>query len=283
MAGIWSSGTPKLHLQSSVRRWECRRRLVSGSGGVNDSGVLHLTDAMNGQAGVFVIPDPDTNQPVSAITAHFSVLVGGGSVPPADGFSFVWCPSNDLPANVTFAEDGTGGGLIVGVDIYDNGNETPPAPSIDLRYHNNLVTSKQIPYPQLETGTNFGDVFIRVSPSGIVDVQYNGMAIFNQVALPGYAPLAGGEFAFGARTGGLNENQWLDNVQIATTIGSVNPNPTLGFTRSGNTLTLTWGAGFKLQSASNLLGPWADVPNAQSPFPVTTGPGAAFYRLAPSP
>jgi hypothetical protein len=127
-------------------------------------------------------------------------------------------------------------------------------------------------------------VFIRVSASGVVDVQYNGMAIFNQVQLPGYAPLAGGEFAFGGRTGGLNENQWIDNIQIATTVGSGSVPVSLGFTRTGNTLTLTWGTGFKLQSTPTLApASWTDVPNAVSPYKPTIGTGSLFYRLASTP
>jgi hypothetical protein len=248
------------------------------TGGVNNSGCIHLTDAVNGQAGTFIISDMFSNQPVSAITVHFSMLVGGGTAPPADGFSFVWCPSNDLPSNITFGEDGAGGGLIVGFDIYNNAGE---GPAFNVRYHGFTVVTNLVPLSALETGANFGDVYIRVSSTGLFDLQYNGQVIYNQVQLPGYAALAGGEFAFGGRTGGLNENQWIDNIQIAGTI-SANA-PVLAFTHTGNSLQLTWGAGFKLQSSSGLPGTWTDVPTATSPFTVDTSTGTQFYRLAPTP
>ena len=256
---------------------------ITADGGVTNSGVLHLTDAVNGQGGTFIIPDLNSNAPVKAFTVSFAARVAPGSTPPADGFSFVWASSNDIPANIIFGEDGIGLGLTVGFDIFDNGSETPPAPSVDIRYKGTFVASRQIPYQELETGNNFGDVFIRLNTDGTLDVQYNGKAIFNQVALPGYSALPGGEFAFGARTGGLNEIQWLDNIAIATTVGLV-PVP-ISFARVGNDLRLTWaGDGFKLQSTPS-LNPvnWTDVAGAVSPYFAPMTGNAQFFRLAPLP
>ena len=257
---------------------------IDGSGGgVTNSGVLHLTDAVNSQGGTFIVPDLNSNAPIKAITVYFAMLVGGGTAPPADGFSFTWCSSNDIPSGIVLGEDGTGNGLVVSFDIFDNGNETPPAPSIDLKYKGSLVATLQLPYQQMETGSSFADTYIRVDGNGFVDLQYKGIAVFNHVKLPNYTALAGGEFAWGARTGGLNENQWVDNIEIATTVGLV-PVP-LSFTVTGGNLRLTWdtSAGFKLQSATSLsLQNWTDVPGANSPYLTPlTGP-AQFFRLAPA-
>lgn len=257
---------------------------IDGSGGgVTNSGVLHLTDAVNGQGGTFIVPDLNSNAPIKAITIYFAMLVSGGTAPPADGFSFTWASSNDIPAGIVLGEDGTGNGLIVSFDIFDNGNETPPAPSIDLRYKGALVATVQLPYQQIETGGNFADTYLRIDGNGFADLQYNGMVIFNHVKLPNYTALAGGEFAWGARTGGLNENQWIDNIEIATTVGLV-PVP-ISFTTTGGNLRLTWdnSAGFKLQSATTLApANWTDVPGATSPYLAPlTGPGQ-FFRLAPA-
>ncbi len=257
---------------------------ITADGGVTNSGVLHMTDAINSQGGTFIIPDLNSNAPVKGFTVSFAARVAPGTAPPADGFSFVWASSNDIPATIVFGEDGIGLGLTVGFDIFDNGGETPPAPSIDIRYKGNFVATKQLPYQDFETGANFGDVFIRLNTNGTLDLQYNGKVIFSQVALPGYSALAGGEFAFGARTGGLNEIQWFDNIAIATTVGLV-PVP-ISFSRVGNDLRLTWtGEGFKLQSTGSLTPPvtWTDVPGAASPYTVVTAGSAQFYRLAPAP
>jgi hypothetical protein len=258
---------------------------IDGSGGgVTNSGVLHLTDALNGEGGSFVIADFNSNAPVKALTVYFAMHAYEGTAPPADGWSFVWCSSNDLPTGLVFGEDGTGNGLIVGFDVFDNGNETPPAPSIDLHYKGAFIATVQLPYQQVQSGPGFADTYIRVDANGFCDVQYNGMVIFNHIKLPNYTAMAGNEFAWGARTGGLNENQWIDNIEIATTVGLV-PIP-LSFTTSGGNLRLTWdnSAGFKLQSATTLTPPnWTDVPGASSPYLAPlTGP-AQFFRLAPAP
>ncbi len=248
---------------------------VDVAGGVGNSGVLKLTDAVNGQAGTFIIADGNNSQPVSAFVAHFSVRVGGGTVPPADGFSFVW--ANDLNPNATFGEDGSGSGLTVSFDIYDNGGGE--APAFNITYKTQAVATNKVAISVLETGDAFVDVYIHVKPNGTLDVLYNGNVIFNSVPLPGFSPMTGGAFAWGARTGGLNENQWVDNIQIALETAP----PAISWARAGNNLSLTWGPGFKLQSTANLEIPitWSDVPGATSPYIVTPANVSQFYRLAP--
>ena len=114
-------------------------------------------------------------------------------------------------------------------------------------------------------------------------MQYNGMVIFNRVQLPDYTALLGGVFAFGGRTGGSYENQWLDNIQIATTAGLV-PVP-LSFIQSGSDLRLTWdGGGFVLQATASLSPPvtWTNVPDATSPYFAPLPGLGQYYRLAPA-
>jgi hypothetical protein len=56
--------------------------------------------------------------------------------------------------------------------------------------------------------------------------------------------------------------------------------PSLAFSRQGNNLVLTWPAGWFLQSANNVLGPYSDVPGATSPYTVDTTTGQhEFFRL----
>lgn len=189
--------------------------VVSASGGVGDSGVLHLTDAINDQNGAFIIPDFNTNQAVGSFTAAFRMRVGGGTEPPADGFSFNW--ANDLPAGLPGEpENGAGTGLTIGFDIYDNG--AGEAPSIDLRWDGALLASKLVPLDFIRTGSDFVDVLVQVNPNGTVTVIYEGNIVFYNVSLPEFTGLAGASFAFGARTGGLNENQWVDDIAIDTAI-----------------------------------------------------------------
>ncbi len=187
---------------------------ITTTGGVNNSGVLHLTDTANGADGEFVINDPNAGAPVYGFTARFDLLIGGGSVPPADGFSFNF--ADDIADVPSGGEDGVGTGLTVGFDIYDNGNETPPAPSIDVRYKGSVISSVHMPYQQIETGAGFDEVLIHLDTDGTLDVAYKGVVVFNNLSIPGFTSISTGRFALVARTGGLNDNQWVDNLQIAT-------------------------------------------------------------------
>ncbi len=264
---------------------------IVGSGGVGDSGCLHLTDNVNGQGGVFVIPDPNSNAPVKAITAYFAVRVADGSGTPADGFSFIWAPTNDIGSNPNPGPSPSGysgNGFAVGFDTYNNNGE---APSFNVYYRGTLLVNKLVPFDALYTGNystdplqQWADVFIRVNANGTMDLQYHTNAIFASLPLPGYSALIGGEFAFGAATGGENETHWIDNIQIATTPGLV-PVP-LAFTVASGNLKLTWkGDGFKLVSTPSLTPPatWTDVPGGTtSPVLAPLTGARQFYALAPA-
>ena len=47
-----------------------------------------------------------------------------------------------------------------------------------------------------------------------VDVDYDGTNVVHGVVLPGYAPTAGLRLGIGARTGGANDNHWIDDLQV---------------------------------------------------------------------
>lgn len=261
---------------------------VNCTGGIGDTGGLHLTDNINSQQGAFLMPDFNANAPVSALTAVMRVRIADGSGTPADGFSFVWGSSNSIPDTANFGEGGQGDGLIVGLITYAGRAD---GPSFYVSYRSSQVVLKKVPYSELSTGDLSPDPLqqyttfaLRVNANGTLDFQYKGKVIFNALPLPGYAPMAGGRFGLGGRTGGENETHWFDDIAIATSTAVTQP--TLGFSSSGNTLTLTWGAGFKLQSTGSLTPPgdWTDVPGAISPYATTTATGTnRFFRLINTP
>jgi hypothetical protein len=49
--------------------------------------------------------------------------------------------------------------------------------------------------------------------------------------------------------------------------------------QSAKATIIRWGSDTVLQSASDVTGPWEDVPGATSPYTVPVGPGQKFYRL----
>lgn len=88
-----------------------------------DSGSLRLTPNGVSQEGSLVIDDLDPGARVTSFDARFDLAIGPGSVPPADGVSF----SFGAPPAATYGENGTGAGLAIVFDIYDNGEiPTPP-------------------------------------------------------------------------------------------------------------------------------------------------------------
>jgi hypothetical protein len=153
------------------------------------SGVLEITENVNGEAGGFVIDPLIGGAEVSAVNVAFDLRLGGGTAPPADGFSFNFAP--DLPANATSgAEEGVGTGLTLGFDIYDNGNETPPAPSIDLKYKGVVLATKHFAYQDIETGDGFRTVLLSIAPDGTVNVAYSNQVLFANVKITNYVFVA---------------------------------------------------------------------------------------------
>jgi hypothetical protein len=251
---------------------------LSGGGYVADGGngtlALHLTDDVGNEGGSFYIQDFDNGETVSAFTATFKLLLRSAGTP-ADGVSFVW--ANDIAPTTIFGEDGVGGGLIVSIDTYDNGGGE--APAIDLLYKGNSIAHVKLPITALLTGDNYADVGIRLESDGTVDLQYNGQQILNNVQLPNFAPMAGGFFALGGRTGGSSEDAWIDDLKIVTTSGAVGTTMNVALNADGS-LNITWTGGGTLQSAPSVNGPWSDVTGATSPATVQTSGAMQFFRVA---
>lgn len=186
---------------------------VDSSGGVGGTGVLKLTPAVNSQAGYFYLPILDPAQQVNSFMANFDVLVGGGSTVPADGFSFNFASNlPDSPAYGDVAEEGIGTGFSVCFDTYNNG--VTEAPAIDIKRGGSIIDTYPIQVSQA-AGNTFFSVFISMESDGTLDLSYGGSSIFSNIST-GYTPITNGRFAFGARTGGYNDNHWIDNISIQT-------------------------------------------------------------------
>src|SRR6185369_14980228 len=83
----------------------------------------------------------------------------------------------------------------------------------------------------LETGGQFVPVSIKLDPDGTLDVVAAGTPVYTDLPT-GYVPIMGARFALGGRTGGLNENNWIDNLHIAAVgvnAGDAEANQTVQF------------------------------------------------------
>jgi hypothetical protein len=95
-------------------------------------------------------------------------------------------------------------------------------------------------------------------------------------------------FAVEVHQSGGSSSDLVFGAELVATIpggGAPTPPPTVtpkfsGLSRTGTSLKIEWTGG-TLQSADAVSGPWADVVNAKSPFSLTLGAGAKFYRLKP--
>ncbi|MDB6037156.1 MAG: Legume-like lectin family protein [Verrucomicrobiales bacterium] len=246
----------------------------TGSAGGNDTMVLHLTDDIGATGGGFIIQDFNNGTPVAAFTASFKLLIGLNAGTPADGLAFAF--GSGLP-DAVWGPGGPSTGLVLGFDTYDNGGE---APSINLFWKGELLRAKKLPIADVLTGDHFEDVFIRLQSDGTVDVVYKNNVIFSDVQLPGFAPVAGAKFGFGAATGGASEAHWIDDVKIAVSTAGEAPRITGAQLQNGN-LVIQFTGGGTLESTSDLgLNVWTPVANGTtSPVSIPANGAAQFFRV----
>jgi len=176
-----------------------------------ENGHLALTYNEGSQQGTIVIDDLDGGTAIEAFTVRFKLQIGPGSANAADGFSFSFGP--EVTSGSTIGEEGTGNGVIVAFDTYDNGGSE--APAIDIKYGGAVVAHTLFPKADMVT-SQMEDVLIEVTRSGVLNLTWKGQPIYRNLVLPDFAPAAG-LFGFGARTGGENANHWLDDLSITTT------------------------------------------------------------------
>jgi hypothetical protein len=197
---------------------------VSGTGGVGDSGVLKVVNAVNGQQGNLVISEFSGGTAQTGFLAAWDMRLGGGSSPPADGMSFNWAV--DLPNAVSGDENGAGSGLSICFKLYTS-------PGIHIRWAGTTLAVLSVPYTSLVTGSGYVPAIVRLDADGLVRVAYNGLSV--SAYIPGWTSLAGGKFSFAGRTGGYNVNAWADNLAIQTFPGA----PLQTFTNAMNTAGLS--------------------------------------------
>jgi len=264
------------------------------SGGPNGTGILQLTQNANSLQGGFSIPDLANGASVTNFTATFKMFIGKGTANAADGFSFNAATDLPAPSGATTSEEGTGGGLTIAFDTYDNG--ALEAPAIDVKWAGTVVATtatNTVPALIVTKATlltdTWVDVLIQLNSDGSVTVKHNGTTYYDHLDLKpgGYAPMTAPTFLLGARTGGENEELDIDNLAIVenATIAPPAAGAKLSATKSGNNLTIAWSpSGGRLQSTAAFAGAatvWKDVGTANpATVPIT---GSALYLRVVNP
>jgi hypothetical protein len=287
--------------------------------GIGNSGVLKVTSAAGGQQGAYHISDFLNGDPVVNFRASFRVAIGGGTDRPADGMSF------GLGTSVpdTFGEEGFGTGLVVTFDTWDN-NGSDTAPAIDVRVNNTVIAVQSMStggpgnpyreggrapfndvlldgagnpvslqtYGHTLTDDGYVPVVIELFQDSTISVTWSNVVVFDHLPLQDgggnnlYNPISGGEFAFGARTGGATETHWIDNLQI---FANFNPGPATITTQPADaTVDETRTATFSIALdgtppfsikwfRDGVEIPGADQPNYTTP-PTTVGMNGSKYH-----
>lgn len=238
-----------------------------------ENGHLAITYAEGSLQGSIVLDDLDGGSAIESFTARFKLQMGPGSGNPADGTSFCFGP--DITSFSNFGEEGTGNGIIVAFDIYDNGNAE--APAIEVKYAGASLAIAPFAKADMVTSA-FEDVEIQLTRSGMLNMSYKGQKLFENVVLPDFAPAAG-QFGIGARTGGENANQWIDDLSVTTVLAGSVVAPTISVQPQSQTINegdpVTFAIGF--DGSAPLSFEWLRNNVA---VPGATGPTYTIARVA---
>jgi hypothetical protein len=149
-----------------------------------------------------------------SLTISWKSRVGGGDSG-ADGYSVnIADDLPDVPAYGSPGEEGGGSGLSLTVDQYDNGGgET----GVEIRWRGAQVAFKMLPKDDDGTGNflrkdTFVDASASVDATGLATFTYDGNTITAQ--LPNYTGVRANRVEIGGRTGGANDNHWIDDLSI---------------------------------------------------------------------
>jgi hypothetical protein len=225
------------------------------AGGSDGSGVLELTPNVGGLQGTIGIDDV-LGGDATNVTIKVKLFIGNGSGDAADGLSIN--VAGDIDATTaTAGEDGTGSGLSINFDTYNNaGAGNPPeAPAVEVKWAGAIVTLPDGVTPAqtiVTKGTlvnnQWVDVFIQllgdpVAGTATVTVIHNNVKYFDNLPIAGFAAITNPKIAIGARTGGELETHWIDNLVVLynDTVPAPEP-PTISITSPTNNQELAAGA-----------------------------------------
>jgi hypothetical protein len=243
-----------------------------------EGGILKLTDAVDNQQGSFVAWPEEQSIDISQFEATFQLRIADSTFQSADGFSFV--VARDIP-HTAFGEEGTGIGLIISFDTWDNGG-SDTAPAIEVIWNGTMLAVVSMAEPRdggrapvtaipddpvtgqpmtLSTegypSGEFVPVRIKLDPDGTVDVSYKSVLVLQNVQILGFTSIAKAQFGFGARTGGANATHWIDNLQLSGLPTCLSPGvPLLQIAPAGpGQASLSWTPdvpGWRLQEIADL-------------------------------
>jgi glucose/arabinose dehydrogenase len=180
---------------------------LNGTAESKHAGVL-LTPALGGSMGSVVLA-PLSEVPLERLRAEFDFRMGAGSG--ADGLSFAAFDAAIYPTTLIFGEDGPGPrSLVVKFNTYDNGDG---ANTIQILLNGQAIAvaspgcklnDYRLHTARLQLEARRLNLIISCRP-GVLE------SVFQDLELPGFEPFVG-SLGFGARTGGLADEHWIERA-----------------------------------------------------------------------
>ena len=180
------------------------------------SNEVQLTPSSNGQLGGLSFSDQDSGAAITAWSAAFDFRIDQNSARPADGISLSFSRLGDVGA---VGEEGRLTGIAVGFDTFSNAEVS--SNHLSLRYDGILLEEIDISSVIFSDGTLFGaEITLN---NGLIEVLIDGSSLLSH-NITGWSAYAG-QYNFGARTGGFNSRQIIDNFVGSTTAEATVPAP----------------------------------------------------------
>jgi subtilisin family serine protease len=189
---------------------------VRGSIAVFNSPSLRLTTTQNSQTGTILL-EPTTG-PVQEMFGSFDFVIGGGLGAGADGLGVSLLNADVHGPDALFGENGPpGDALTLEFDTHQNPGEIN-GNHVTLWYNGTEVSTVTLQIPirgglssprHVDFNLNSDGTF-----SAYITTQEDGTdTIFKSVPIPGFTPFVA-RIGFGSRTGGLNDQHWVDNINL---------------------------------------------------------------------
>lgn len=214
--------------------------LAGNNSAITASGLLRLTDAANSKNGAILINNT-TGISSNAYQLDFDfITTTSGQTTPADGLSYSYGPNvvalptglgstvagTTVAPNATNIENGSGSALKLAFDAYTNEanqegvylmyntpiwNQTPTSTGV-LNYSNNVA------WRATASAGASTHVTVKVNAIGQLNMWLNGVASVVNMQLPASYlsdDKSQWKHAISARTGGLNQGHFIDNLNIS--------------------------------------------------------------------
>ena len=174
---------------------------------------------------ILQLPDLDPGKAITSFTATFDLLVKNDKGAPADGFSLTFGNLNTNP-NLAGQEFERGALASSGSDLAvtfitwtgSNPNQYVGARVNTTSFGSNIAPTNNVPvFIAADINADkFRSVSVSYSTTTGLTVSYGGSTVYSNTTITGFAPQAGYKFGLAARTGGQDEDLFIDNVNIST-------------------------------------------------------------------